>query len=52
MAPVKLVPVMVTVLPVPADAGVKEVMAGAGIMSPYRANMKGEEKFGAGSEAE
>ena len=29
-APVKLVPVMVTVAPVPADAGVKEVIVGAG----------------------
>ena len=34
VAPVKLVPVMVIVAPVPADAGVKEVMVGAGIMSP------------------
>ena len=31
VAPVKLVPVMVTVAPVPADAGVNEVMAGKGI---------------------
>jgi len=30
VAPVKLVPVMVTVAPVPADAGVKEVIVGAG----------------------
>ena len=30
VAPVKLVPVMVTVAPVPADAGVKEVMVGGG----------------------
>ena len=34
VAPVKLVPVMVTVAPLPADVGVKEVMVGAGIMSP------------------
>ena len=30
VAPVKMVPVMVTVVPVPADVGVKEVMVGAG----------------------
>jgi len=30
VVPVKLVPVMVTVAPVPADAGVKEVMVGGG----------------------
>ena len=34
VTPVKLVPVMVTVAPVPADVGVKEVMVGAGIISP------------------
>ena len=30
-APVKLVPVIVTVVPLPADVGVKEVMVGAAI---------------------
>ena len=34
VAPVKLVPVMVTVAPLTANVGVKEVMVGAGIMSP------------------
>lgn len=31
VAPVKLVPVMVTVVPVPAEVGVNELMVGAGI---------------------
>jgi len=32
VAPVKLVPVMLTVVPVPADAGLKEVMVGGGFI--------------------
>ena len=34
VAPVKLVPVMVTVTPLPTDVGVKEVMVGAGAKKP------------------